>query len=97
MKLLNINTAILPCRAYTDYPFTLLGDEAFKKAPMREVTVLYYDNDKYCDVAVEGIVQSVKAGYLYSSQCEVKIENKNLSHRHKDKPKGIKEINKKQS
>lgn len=98
MKILNIGNVTFPCSAYTNYPFTILGDKAFEKAPMREVTVIGYDNDKYCEIVVNGINQSIKAGYLYGSPDEVKAENKNLFHRHnddKDKPKGIKERNKK--
>jgi len=33
-------------KAWTDYPFTWLGDEAWKEAPIREIAVLFYDNDK---------------------------------------------------
>jgi hypothetical protein len=60
--------------AFTDYPFTELGDVAFKKAPIRQVKILTYDGDKYCDVLVLfkdedgdlcGHLDSVKAGYIY--------------------------------
>jgi hypothetical protein len=53
--------------AYTDYPFVELGDTAGKIAPIREVTMLLYDGDKYVSVIVEGKMLSVKAGYLYTT------------------------------
>lgn len=54
-------------KAWTDYPFTRLGDEPFKEAPVREVEVLTYDGDKYCTVMIEGDRFDVKRGYLYQS------------------------------
>jgi len=53
--------------AFTDYPFTELGDIPYQEAPIREVKVLFYDGDKYCTVLVEGAVLDVKAGYLYTA------------------------------
>lgn len=53
--------------AYTDYPITRLGDKPGREAPVRQCTILSYDSDKYCEILVEGIVESVKAGYLYKS------------------------------
>ena len=53
-------------RAWTDYPFTELGDTAGEEAPVRDCVVLNYDRDKYCRVLVEDVFTSVKAGYLYS-------------------------------
>lgn len=52
-------------KAYTDYPFTELGDIAGLEAPIRECTVLLYDGDKYCDILIDGVVLEVKLGYLY--------------------------------
>lgn len=52
-------------KAYTDYPFEELGDEPFKKAPVREVDVINYDGNKYCRIVVGGVESSVKSGYLY--------------------------------
>lgn len=52
-------------QAFTDYPFRALGDKEFIPAPIREVTILSYDGDKYCRVAVGNIERSIKAGYLY--------------------------------
>lgn len=54
---------------WTDYPFVQLGDIPFQPAPIRRVTVLYYDHNKY--VTVEpfghpGVHLEVKTGYLYS-------------------------------
>jgi predicted transcriptional regulator len=52
-------------KAFTDYPFTELGDEAYKEAPVREVEVVKYDDNKYCKVTFEGHYLEVKRGYLY--------------------------------
>lgn len=52
-------------RTYTDYPIISLGDKENEIAPIRECRVISYDNDKYCEIAVGGIIQSVKAGYIY--------------------------------
>lgn len=41
-------------KAWTDYPFTWLGDEAGEEAPIREIDVISYDHDKYCRVKVCG-------------------------------------------
>ena len=54
-------------KAFTDYPFTELGDEAYKPAPVREVEVVSYDGNKYCKILVEGVELEVKAGYLYKN------------------------------
>jgi len=54
--------------AYTDYPFIQLGDIAGEQAPVREVKVLSYDDDKYCTVKVQGCVTEVKAGYIYEEK-----------------------------
>ena len=52
---------------YTDYPFKELGDEPYRKAPIRKVSVLSWDGDKYCRIIVDGFETEVKAGYLYTS------------------------------
>lgn len=52
-------------KAWTDYPFTLLGDVVGIQAPVREIEVINYDGDKYCDIIVENRHTSVKAGYCY--------------------------------
>lgn len=59
-------------RAYTDYPFDFLGDTNGEEAPIRQVEVLYYDQDKYCKIVVEGQETFVKSGYLYKQpvRCE---------------------------
>ena len=53
---------------WTDYPIASLGDGRDKPAPIREVEVIAYDGDKYCDVKVPGLDEpvSIKAGYLYT-------------------------------
>lgn len=52
-------------KAWTDYPFTWLGDMAGKEAPVREIEVLSYDDDKYCRIEVCGGEDEIKAGYVY--------------------------------
>lgn len=54
-------------KAYTDYPFRLLGDLEYKEAPMREIEVLSYDGDKYCNIVVNGILTEIKLGYIYKT------------------------------
>ena len=54
-------------KAWTDYPFAELGDTQGREAPVREITVLSYDNDKYCRILVDGSEFEIKAGYVYSS------------------------------
>ena len=51
---------------YTDYPFTELGDEAGKEAPIRKVMPISFDGDKYVKILVDGIYQEIKAGYIYT-------------------------------
>ena len=57
-------------KAWTDYPFEQLGDEAFKCAPVREVEVISYDDNKYCKVKIKGYryALEVKSGYLYQTE-----------------------------
>ena len=55
-------------KAWTDYPFTQLQDEAGKNAPVREIEVLSYDGDKYCRVRVCGHEDEIKAGYIYQRE-----------------------------
>lgn len=52
-------------KAYTDYPFTLLGDIAGQEAPIREIEVLWFDGNKYVRIRVEGIYEEIKYGYIY--------------------------------
>lgn len=53
--------------AWTDYPFIELGDEPYKKAPIRRVNVISFDGNKYAKVSFAdcGDFLEVKAGYLY--------------------------------
>jgi hypothetical protein len=51
---------------YTDYPFEELGDKAGKKAPIRKVMPISYDNNKYVKVLIEGIYSEIKSGYIYT-------------------------------
>ncbi len=52
-------------KAFTDYPFTFLGDIEGEKAPVRKCEVTSYDGNKYCKIVVCGEESEVKAGYLY--------------------------------
>lgn len=55
-------------QAWTDYPFTELGDEPGQEAPVREITLLSYDGDKYVRVRLpDGQGSEIKAGYCYKS------------------------------
>lgn len=60
-------------KAYTDYPFEILGDKPYCMAPIREVTMLSYDGNKYVEISVDertvdqdGYPLTVKSGYLFS-------------------------------
>ena len=53
-------------KAWTDYPFPELGDTPGHEAPVREITVLSYDGDKYCRISVDGVEFEIKAGYIYA-------------------------------
>jgi len=48
---------------YTDYP--LFEEERGKIAPIREVTLLSYDGDKYVHIVFNGKLYEVKACYIY--------------------------------
>jgi hypothetical protein len=53
-------------KLFTDYPITELGDEEFKEAPIRECELLFYDDNKYCYVKVEGVEKEIKRAYIYT-------------------------------
>lgn len=52
-------------KMFTDYPFEWLGDVPLEEAPIREIEVISYDNDKYCKIIVEGGHDEIKSGYVY--------------------------------
>jgi hypothetical protein len=52
-------------KAWTDYPFTELGDIPGLEAPVRECRVLAYDWNKYCLIVIGGQELTVKIGYVY--------------------------------
>jgi hypothetical protein len=56
-----------PRPAWTDYPITELGDTSGEIAPIRSVSVVGWDGDKYATVIVEGIRTEIKRGYLYAA------------------------------
>ena len=53
-------------KAWTDYPFTNLGDIAGEMAPIRPIKVISYDRNKYCKIEVCGIFEEIKCGYIYA-------------------------------
>lgn len=55
-------------KAWTDYPFTWLGDTAGEEAPVREIEVLSYDDNKYCRIRISGEEDEIKAGYIYQRE-----------------------------
>lgn len=54
-------------KAWTDYPFTWL-DTAGEKAPVREIEVLSYDDNKYCRIKVCDREDEIEAGYIYQRE-----------------------------
>lgn len=57
----------LPFIAWTDYPIEALGDKNGVVAPIRSLTVHDYDGDKYAEVLIAGMTDSIeiKASYIY--------------------------------
>ena len=55
-------------KAWTDYPFENFGDVDGKQAPIREITVLSYDQDKYCRILVGNSEEEIKAGYICTAK-----------------------------
>lgn len=53
---------------FTDYPFAELLDSTGKKAPVRKVLPISYDQDKYVKVLVDGVYCEVKRGYIYTER-----------------------------
>lgn len=54
--------------AWTDYPFTELGDRPFEEAPIRQIRIISYDGDKYVNGTINGIDVSIKLGYCYRTR-----------------------------
>jgi hypothetical protein len=57
-------------KAWTDYPFTQLGDTPGMRAPVREIEVVEYDDDKYCVILIHSddgsiMTSEIKSGYIY--------------------------------
>jgi len=66
--------------AYTDYPFTELGDTAGEEAPIRKCKILTWDRNKYCDILVyfvdkdgdlRGHINNIKQFYLYKNEARI--------------------------
>lgn len=66
--------------SYTDYPFTELGDEPYKPAPLRAVEVMKYDGNKYCTVRFSGTDLTVKVGYLFTVPTVVIKSSAEVAH-----------------
>lgn len=49
---------------YTNYPIEKLGDILGKRAPVRKCNILFYDEDKYVDIFIEGVITRIKRGYV---------------------------------
>lgn len=58
--------SVITC--WTDYPFVELGDVSGQKAPIRQVNVVSYDQNKHVTVSFKDndSFLELKAGYLYS-------------------------------
>jgi len=55
---------------YTDYPIAELGDEPGTVAPIRQLAILSYDDNKYCQVKLvpSNIETEIKSGYIYTKK-----------------------------
>ena len=76
--------------AWTDYPIGVLGDLANEPAPIRQVDVLAYDQDKHCLVVVLSeppVYAVIKTGYIYQNRGahgeQPAITRRMLSYLHK--------------
>ena len=54
-------------KAWTDYPFTGLGDIPGYEAPVRQIEILSYDGYKYCTVKIYDLEHEaeIKRSYIY--------------------------------
>lgn len=68
----------------TDYP--LYKHEYGKKAPIRVVTIVDYDANKYCKVMYDGETYSVKRGYLYVNSRKIAVSHQTLCRIFKKEP-----------
>lgn len=53
-------------KAYTDFPFEILGDSIGKDAPVREVNIIKFDGSEYVEILVEGVREKIRHTYLYT-------------------------------
>lgn len=66
--------------AYTDYPFTELKDTPGKYAVVRRCKITAYDQDRYCDITINGKLLEVKRGYLFHDRSlKFAVSHKELS------------------
>lgn len=68
-------------KAWTDYPIEELGDTPDQEAPIREIEVLSYDQNKYAVILVSGVKTEIKISYCYmrKGRCgEVPMLNRRL-------------------
>lgn len=52
---------------WTDYPILLLGDDPYKKVPIRKVEKIEGDHEKWVFITVDGATTETKRGYIYGS------------------------------
>ncbi len=62
--------------AYTDYPLFLY--EYGFPAPVRKVTIINYDGNKYCRIIFDGVQYEVKKGYLWRTRRRVAYKHSTL-------------------
>jgi hypothetical protein len=58
-------------KAFTDYP--LFDHEKGKAATLRPVRVVSFDNNKYCVIEFDGVLYSLKCGYVYRNRRMVRF------------------------
>lgn len=69
------NTLTPETIVWTDYPFKELGDTLGAFAPVRQVTYLSYDNNKYATIRLPNEeITEVKKGYLSTSKNALLLE-----------------------
>ena len=74
-------------KLWTDYPFSE-NDAAGKPAPLRKVSLVSYDGNKYVSVRYRGKEYSFKAGYLYNRP--FRLSGNNLRRRLSSARLGVK-------
>ena len=73
-------------KLWTDYPFKDT-DTPGKRAPVRKVSLISFDGNKYATIRYRGVEYDFKAGYLYSRP--FRLEGNNLKKRGKSARRGV--------